>query len=893
MSYSLLRRCGQLLLVGIGGAALLAITEPIWIGVATTVDLYLQGAPHVTWLATFLLLLVAGWIADRRLPGILGIRHFRRYPPSWVAAFVGVVALEVLWAWVPALSPVPEGGDWGIAALTLAIAVAVIGLGVAADVVGSWLSRSVTRIGRQRLKFVDRTSVFSIAWDFPALQEWLRDDDPISSVRDDRFGLAAVARRIIQRVTVSDPLPTIAVVGRLGAGKSSLLHLVTEGLRRTPSTAEIVQIRLWQYDSTQAAAAGIIDSLLARLGQHVNTVGITGLSARYIAAIEGASGLSGTVLQILLGTRQPSEVLESIDPIVEATGVSFILWVEDLERFADDEDRRGPIRALLYQLDQRPRISVILATTSLDARFDVEKLARFVERIPDLSRHHAFRVLRAFVEGCRPRPMERPGKRRSREQLNFDTAEVDDWFAAVEVGSGDLTPAGSLTAMCRTPRALKQALRHCLFVWDALRGEIDFDDVLIMSVVRETKPDVFSLVDEYAASLRMGEPSMKELREEKEAKKKPTAFNVRLNALLSKDVDSKHVRRLIEFVFPKEHDAAPLQGMRNRARNYWQRFLAVPTLKDVESDQELISILTAFQSGDEGAERLAHYVIASPDDTALHEFCGRLQQQELEELLSAAVDALLKMESMTSDDDGHPSGLLSIWRLMIAMRERNQMVETKIAILVPSLVQKCLPEQLFLAHELVHWFGEHEEKRNSLVSNSDSERVRAEFEGQLLLHFGSSAANPDAAHKLITALRGSRETLLHQALWGLPRIRSDAHSQGIPFERWDTVRQTILDAAAVAPEVMLGPIAWMVAKDLGPSTRDSKDRASFQRDVAERLFGLDILLKLFEQSALTSFHLAKTTTVYECVKRAASDPQVRNGLPYGIGDQGPEDAEYH
>jgi hypothetical protein len=892
MRYSLLLRWGQLFIVGVAGAAFLAIIAPVWIRGASAVDTYLRGAPHVPWLMLLLLVVLLGvaWGAGHRLAGSLGIRHFRRYPPFWVSGFIGAVALEALWAWVPASCPSPAAdGRWMCVAWTLALAVAVIALGVTADVVGSSLRRLRARGDGHLLVSGPQANEPSIAVDFRAFQEWIREDDPIFSVRDDRFGLALVARRMVQRLSTGHPLPTIAVVGRLGAGKSSLRQLVTEGLCGTPNAPEIIQVGLWQYESTQAAAAGIIDSLVVRLGQHVNTLGISGLSARYIAAIEGASGLSGTVLQLLLGSRQPSEVLQSIDSIVEATGLDFIIWVEDLERFADDEDRRGPIRSLLYQLNQRPRISVILATTTLDARFDMEKLAKFVERIPDLGRHDVFRVLRTFVDGCRPRPIERVGERQGRKPLDFESTEIDDWFAAVELGSGDLTPAGSLAAICRTPRELKQALRHCFLVWDALRGEIDFDDVLIMSVLRETKPSVFSLIDDYAGALRMGEPSLEETKE----KRPPTAFQVRLNALLEKDGDSRHVRQLIEFVFPKDQGAAPLQGMRSRARNYWQRFQAVPLLNDAERDQRLLSILTAFQADAQDAERLARYAIVCVDDMALYEFGGRLQRQQLEALLSAVVDALLNERLLPLDDEGHPSGLLTVWRLMVARRERKTKGETELTSLVISLVGRSLPVQLFLAHELAYWFGEHEGKRNDLVSRNDADKVRAAFEEQLLLHFGASATNPNAPQKLITALRGSRETLLKQVVWGLPRIRSDAHLQGLPFERWEAMRKTIVEAAALAPDVILGPIAWMVTKDLGPGAMDAKHRASFQQSVAERLFGLETLFGLFEQSEITSFRIPQTATAYECVKRSASDPRVRDGAPFGIGDSGPEDAEFH
>lgn len=358
---------------------------------------------------------------------------------------------------------------------------------------------------------------------------WLKDDTPIQSLAADRFHLTEMARRIADRIG-DRGAASIAVVGRLGSGKSSLVRLVEEqlGLQRKPT--EIVRVSLWPYENTQAAAAGILVAITKRLGQHINTMGMGRLPAEYVRAIEGAGGIYGGVLRLLAAPRDPTDSLAKLEEILICIDVNLVVWIEDFERFADGEDQRGPIRSLLHQLDKLNGVSVVVASTTLNTAFDIEKLARFVERIPDLNRRAVSSVIRAFRVGCIDmRPFEGTPRPR-RETVDFDDHELEAWFAAVAEADGGWSTSAALARVCRTPRQLKQALRQCLFTWERLVGEIDLDDVLVMCMIREARPELFSLIDQFSASLRMGEPRMPGGEENK-----PTPFRTKLEKALAED----------------------------------------------------------------------------------------------------------------------------------------------------------------------------------------------------------------------------------------------------------------------------------------------------------------------------------------------------------------------
>ena len=74
-----------------------------------------------------------------------------------------------------------------------------------------------------------------------------------------------------------------------------------------------------------------------------------------------------------------------------------MLWIEDFERFLGGNDLPSearaerevellsPIRALLHLLDRCEEIAVVTADTTLRARIDIGKIARFVERVPTMA----------------------------------------------------------------------------------------------------------------------------------------------------------------------------------------------------------------------------------------------------------------------------------------------------------------------------------------------------------------------------------------------------------------------------------------------------------------------------------------------------------------------------
>lgn len=103
------------------------------------------------------------------------------------------------------------------------------------------------------------------ALSFDQLRLWIDDDQPVEHPNQDRFGAHdEIAQRIAGRLrawSIGSPAPTIAVVGPMGSGKSTIRALVQHYLQGDDSL-RIADLSLWSFADVEAAVRGILDCVV-------------------------------------------------------------------------------------------------------------------------------------------------------------------------------------------------------------------------------------------------------------------------------------------------------------------------------------------------------------------------------------------------------------------------------------------------------------------------------------------------------------------------------------------------------------------------------------------------------------------------------------------------------
>jgi len=168
-------------------------------------------------------------LGESRWSAFTGVRHLPSFPPIWVGSLFGAGIILLI---LGGISPIrrdllvaDESGRlmWLVGVLCTA---AVVLLALAS--VASFLFRHPGEniASHQDILYPAQTFV-----SFEKLSEWLAQDEVLTCAADDVFGHARIAHRIAERLLEPRP-PAQAVVGRLGAGKTTLRSLVEDALAR-------------------------------------------------------------------------------------------------------------------------------------------------------------------------------------------------------------------------------------------------------------------------------------------------------------------------------------------------------------------------------------------------------------------------------------------------------------------------------------------------------------------------------------------------------------------------------------------------------------------------------------------------------------------------------------
>ena len=371
-----------------------------------------------------------------------------------------------------------------------------------------------------------------------AFLAWVHSDEPVTLIDQDQFGTGLIARRMAKRLKESKLL-THAIVGPLGSGKSTLgefLKELMEGDSGTP-TVRLIRIELWPFLTTDAALSGILNRMFDELEKEIGVSHLRSIPKQYLDALESLPGFWQSLARwVRGGESNPVKVLERIDELATMLNLRVVVWIDDLERFAGaasvqgyesskETDRLSPIRALLHALGEQQSITVVVATTSLEAGFDWDKIARYIHQIPLPDPGKTGRILKLFREQCLA-GFVRPEVAKNLDLEALNTAWIDPTppefqqeFESWELGgtfrehvegvtrnSGFLPIHQAMVLLCRTPRCLKQALRHVHELWkvERMRGEFQFDQLLAICLLRYGCPKGFAILKDNWSRLRSG-----------------------------------------------------------------------------------------------------------------------------------------------------------------------------------------------------------------------------------------------------------------------------------------------------------------------------------------------------------------------------------------------------
>lgn len=860
----------------------------------------------------FVALGAVAWLVSKGwswLAATLDLNYVREHPPYWLASAIGVFAALFLLAEVDFIgdslgfkktdrSSVAEFSRY----VSLMLLIAVVCIYVA----NKWLRKSVLSNSKARPERGPSASpgnyshspankrgnlsaqckeeaslgahhVNILKDDVGRLVKWIQNDNPIEDDRQDLAGHRWVARRVVDRLmqAASDGHAvdmSQAIVGKFGSGKSSVLALAKREIsKRGAHSLRIIDIPMWPYSTSRAAVVGVIESLITALSAEVNTISLRGVPVAYAEAIASAPGGRIALATLRPGVEHPANVLRSVDEVARVIGVHYVVWIEDLERFsagADGEEKLEIVRSLLHGLHVLPSFTVVTASTDLSHRVDMDKIARFVERVSDFPAEAVQSICYVFIKEWREQA-ERAGCAELESWNEWHSTSEGMRYVESLMGRFPYDIPTSIASLLAVPRLLKRALRQCQEAWRVLVGEVDLAELLAICAIRESHPRVFSIIDSSIDILRDG------TQEQINGSGSPLADVWRVlreeMARCSK-VERDAMERLITEVFLRANKRARMQGFGTKLKHvdYWDRFNAQPDLPSTARDQYVLRVmrsshvdtsLDVLDDENYGADAAAHLARLIPVE--------RLVGLVIPLILRRVIDSRRRHDA-DANDMARVRGLGALRRVLLGHPDLAS-VNDKLVEALSSAISCCTEAYAFnvLCSLELLFFSVPTATLPGLVTNSKSVLLRHQVRRDLV----AMCVDPG---RVVDGLKSCSDWMLLRLIWGAELVEDSSYldPQRQPFPEWPKLARVLLAALEQEPDVVAGSIALLVSS----STRFEPALCLARFGEKERVMQ-GIARGVAHKDSMRAIH----ASVVECLGEASSQQEVtENDLPQSL-----------
>lgn len=323
---------------------------------------------------------------------------------------------------------------------------------------------------------------------------WLMSERPLDKSDKDMLGREVYVDRIVRLFESDDGEPRgkanhIAIVGPFGIGKTSVWERVQQKLGDNYIFAPIDG---WGRGKGTVSAQ-IIDEIVAALTNYVDCASIRNVPQEYMDALSGADfkGIFALAKILPLHSHQsPDELIKKIETILLSIGKTMVVVLEDFDRNPQGEIIMNEVAGLLDRLRELRSINFIVCVAP---GIESHLLSRISTHREDLFAFDALEFVDATLDLMK-------SYADSRSHIFFN-------------GSDDETKnaAKAISAVIKTPRDAKYALRRAFSAWESLVGEVNAYDLVAANVLRYSAPKAFDCIVENFDRIRSGVADVEKL----------------------------------------------------------------------------------------------------------------------------------------------------------------------------------------------------------------------------------------------------------------------------------------------------------------------------------------------------------------------------------------------
>lgn len=351
----------------------------------------------------------------------------------------------------------------------------------------------------------------------------LDGDRPVTDQSGDRLGFGEMATALARSMVAQVPTPglVIGLEGAWGSGKSSLLNLTLDELRKLGSdgTVKILEFRPWLIGnrdhllgSLLADMAKVIDEMQADRGDLTGKAAAKARVAaesvrKFAARLTGTGKLIAAAGVVVPGAQLAGQFVEGVGKAADSARFDQTLAQmkfavgKDLEKLGvpivvtiDDVDRLEPAEViellrLVRSVADLPNVIYVLC-------YDHDVLATAIEKAASVSDGSAFleKIVQVLVQAPLPEPYEL--RAWFSQQLEAMIGPIGQDLASRVQHVIDIEGGKRL----RTPRAVVRALNSLRFEMPALAGKTDLADLVWLHLIKASNTHLYRWIEDYCAA---------------------------------------------------------------------------------------------------------------------------------------------------------------------------------------------------------------------------------------------------------------------------------------------------------------------------------------------------------------------------------------------------------
>lgn len=618
------------------------------------------------------------------------------------------------------------------------------------------------------------------------IEAWIAGGErPITRGERDLFQHRRIAARIVRSVAADRR--HVALLGRFGSGKSSILNLVAAELAQWPETLIVADFDVWAVPNPEDVPRLALNRMVSALDDYVDTIQFRSLPLAYqrLASAEPTGRLS-TALG-LESAGDSIELLDGLSKVLATIGARVVLIVQDVERAGEGFDTRH-LQRLLWALRNAKGIQCILSVDPDHAPLDFPKLCDSIELVPPIEVDHVARVLTVAYGHWRTKfsDIDPHPKRRDGDKLRLGHALAGGMIDYMR-RTGKDTPLDALVSLLDTPRSLKHVLSRVDHAWDNLHGEAELDDILIVSALRHGAEPVyrFLLADIDAARHEPDDmfPRTKDIKDEWTR----VLAKVPAGPAAQKLIDLMGIEQLTKDTIRTGVDS-PQGVQESEPVDYFRRIAAEELSPSELRDQAVLRDIDQWKATRTGP--LIDQLLASSDADEEYarvweHFSDRHSEAELTEMVEQLVAKIKERDGSAAAADHR--ALIGLWRRCNRRLRRNEHADW-----LQALILDAIPVSLHLGTGLFYyWTGNH-----GIVEDA----ARAEIRRSVVETVRATIRTGDDLARVLTSE--------HPYLIGRLITQTGSDPSLAAFEAWrDHLPALLIDGANKHPEALVPELA--------------------------------------------------------------------------------------